>query len=307
LDESPRRAARDNPRGASDTGTDKPMAPERPIPEGKYLKTPSGQTIHYHEAGPRRAGKPSLLFLHGSGPGASGYSNFKHNYPVLAAAGHHCLVIDYPGYGYASKPTDLDYSTPFYVQQFDEFLTALDIEQVVPIGNSLGGLLATAYTFAFPAKVPKLILMAPGGLAEASTYVPFQVGLHAMFSWVARRPTDETSFRAMLALLVHDPSALDEAAVRERYPIALEQPSEVWTRMRVGHHAERLGEIHCPILAFWGAKDKFVPVSHGAVLTQRAKNVRLIISSRCGHWYMIEEREDFNHQCLAFLSENGAT
>jgi len=283
------------------------MTNDRPIPEGKYLKTRSGQTIHYQEAGTRRAGQPSVLFLHGSGPGASGYSNFKHNYPVFAAAGHHCLAIDYPGYGYSSMPTDLDYSTEFYVQQFDELLTGLGIEQVVPVGNSLGGLLATEYTLAFPRKVPKLIVMAPGGLAEGSTFVPYQVGLHAMFAWVAQRPTDEGSFRAVLAHLVHDPSSLDESAVRERFPIALRQPSEVWTRMRVGHYTERLSELACPILAFWGAKDKFLPVTQGLVLVQRARNVRLVVSSRAGHWYMIEEREDFNRQCLAFLAEGGAS
>ena len=279
------------------------MGTDRPIPEGRYLETPSGQTFHYIEAGARSPGKPSILFLHGSGPGASGYSNFKHNYPAFAEAGHHCLAIDYPGYGYASKPTELDYSTQFYVQQLEEFVAGLGIEQVVPVGNSLGGLLATAYTLAFPARVPRLILMAPGGLAEGSTYIPFQVGLHAMFSWVASRPTDEASFRSVLALLVHDPAALDEAAVRERFPIALTQPSEVWTRMRVGHHTERLSEINCPILAFWGAKDKFIPVSQGLILLQRAKDVRLIVSNRCGHWYMIEECDDFNRQCLQFLAE----
>ena len=282
------------------------MVNDRPIPEGKYVTTPGGQTFHYHEAGPRSTRRPTILFLHGSGPGASGFSNFKHNYPAFAAAGHHCLAIDYPGYGYASKPSNIDYSTEFYVQQFDEFLTALGIEQVVPVGNSLGGLLATAYTLRFPNKVPRLILMAPGGLAEAASYVPFQVGLHAMFSWVARRPTDEASFRSVLSLLVHDPAALDEDAVRERFPIALSQPSEVWTRMRVGQHVQRLSEIACPILAFWGAKDKFIPVSHGLTLVQHARDVRLIVSSRCGHWYMIEEREDFNRRCIEFLADTSS-
>jgi len=275
----------------------------RPIPEGKFFRSPGGYTIHYHEAGSRSHGKPTILFLHGSGPGASGYSNFKHNFPVFAEAGHHCLIIDYPGYGYSSKPTDIDYSTNFYVQQIHELLTGLGIEQVVPVGNSLGGLLATAYTLAHPGSVPKLILMAPGGLAEGGTYIPYQVGLHAMFSWVAERPTDLDSFRKLLSYLVSSPDALSEEAVTERYGIALEQPSEVWTRMRTGHHTDRLGEIECPILCFWGAKDKFIPQSHGLVLTERAKDVRLIISSRCGHWYMIEEKDDFNAQCLKFLRE----
>ena len=273
----------------------------KPIPEGAYLTTASGYTIHYHEAGERSADKPSILFLHGSGPGASGYSNFKGNYPVFAAAGYHCLAIDYPGYGYASKPTDVEYSRDFYVQQIHEFLTGLEIEQVVPVGNSLGGLLATAYALAHQDFVPKLILMAPGGMADGSTYIPYQVGLHEMFKWVAERPTDLPTFRRLLGFLVSDPGKLTEEAVHERYEIAISQPSEVWTRMNVGHLTEQLPNLNLPVLAFWGSRDRFVPVSHGQILLDRAPDVRLIVSNRCGHWYQIEQMDDFNRQSIAFL------
>ena len=273
----------------------------KPIPEGSYFTTASGYTIHYHEAGERSADKPSILFLHGSGPGASGYSNFKGNYPVFAAAGYHCLAIDYPGYGYASKPTDVEYSRDFYVQQIHEFVLGMGLKKVVPVGNSLGGLLATAYALAHQDFVPKLILMAPGGMAEGSTYIPFQVGLHEMFKWVAERPTDLPTFRRLLSFLVSEPSKLTEEAVRERYEIAISQPSEVWTRMNVGHLTEQLPNLKLPVLAFWGSRDRFVPVSHGQILLDRAPDVRLIVSNRCGHWYQIEQMDDFNRQSIAFL------
>jgi 4,5:9,10-diseco-3-hydroxy-5,9,17-trioxoandrosta-1(10),2-diene-4-oate hydrolase len=277
------------------------MAGGQPIPVGKFFTTRSGLTIHYHESGTRRPDRPCVLFLHGSGPGASGYSNFKRNYPVFAAAGHHAVALDYPGYGYSSKPSNIDYSTGFYVDEIHDFVTGIGLGKIIPVGNSLGGLLALAYTLAHPDIVPKLILMAPGGLAEGSTYIPYQVGLAAMFRWVAERPTDEKSFRNVLGLLMFDPSRVSDEAVAERFPIALEQPSEVWTRMKVGHLTDRLSEIRCPILCFWGAKDKFIPVSHAQILLDRAPDVRLAVSNRCGHWYMIEQSEDFNAQSIAFL------
>ena len=278
------------------------MPKEWPIPEGQYHRTASGQTIHYHELG-SPGGRPSILFLHGSGPGASGYSNFKGNFPVFAEAGHHVLAIDYPGYGYASQPTDLDYSTDFYVRELHDLIVAKHIAQVIPVGNSLGGLLATAYTLAWPANVPKLILMAPGGMAEGSTYIPFMVGLNAMFGWVGQRPQDEASFRRVLSLLVHDPAMITDDAFKERFPIALKQPTEVWSRMRVSHLTERLPELACPILAFWGAKDRFIPVSHATILLERARDVKMVISNRAGHWYMVEELDDFNTECLTFLAQ----
>ena len=49
---------------------------------------------------------PAVLFIHGSGPGASGWSNFKRNYPAFAEAGFRTLIPDTLGYGYSSKPED---------------------------------------------------------------------------------------------------------------------------------------------------------------------------------------------------------
>ena len=43
-------------------------------PEGKYLDA-GGLKLHYHEFG---AGFP-VICIHGAGPGASGWSNFKGN------------------------------------------------------------------------------------------------------------------------------------------------------------------------------------------------------------------------------------
>ena len=273
----------------------------RPIPEGKYFRTRDGYQIHYHEAGTYTAGRPSLLFLHGSGPGASGYSNFKLNYPIFAEAGHHCLAIDYLGFGYSSKPTDIDYTTDLYVEHFRELVEGLGIEQVVPVGNSLGGSLAIAFTLAHPRLVPRLILMAPGGLAPLPTFVPYQVGLHAIQQWLASGSQDIADFRKVLAFLVHDPGCLTEESVTERFAIALGQPKEVWMRRRVRDHVERLGELKAPILCFWGSRDKFIPVAQGLILAERAPDVKLIVSNRCGHWYMVEECADFNAQSIAFL------
>ena len=45
-----------------------------PIPIGHFADIGQGQQIHYHAAGP--ADGEVVIFLHGAGGGASGYSNF---------------------------------------------------------------------------------------------------------------------------------------------------------------------------------------------------------------------------------------
>ena len=88
------------------------MAPT-PIPEGKYANVDPGMTLHYHDAG---SGEP-VIFLHGSGPGASGYSNFKGNYPVFARNGYRAIVPDLPGFG-LFKTRGCEYVLDFFWAPF---------------------------------------------------------------------------------------------------------------------------------------------------------------------------------------------
>src|SRR5712691_5924484 len=60
-----------------------------------------GVRLHYHEAG--QVGGIPVVMLHGGGPGASAWSNFGRNLPVLASR-FRTLMIDQPGFGSSAKP-----------------------------------------------------------------------------------------------------------------------------------------------------------------------------------------------------------
>ena len=85
------------------------------IPEGKYLDIGEvaglPQRIHYHEQGEGEV----VIFLHGAGGGASGYSNFKGNYPAFAEAGYRSIVPDLIGYGLSSKPDLPQYDLDLFI------------------------------------------------------------------------------------------------------------------------------------------------------------------------------------------------
>ena len=100
------------------------------VPENKYVDIGDGLKVHFHEQGTGDV----VLFLHGSGPGASGWSNFRRNYPVFAEAGFRALVPDTLGYGYSSKPDNLDYDLDFLVGGVERFLKGLGVTQIVLAG-----------------------------------------------------------------------------------------------------------------------------------------------------------------------------
>ena len=124
------------------------------VPEGKYVDVGNGITMHYHEAGGGDRGV--ILFVHGSGPGASGWSNFKGNYPFLAEHGYRTIVPDTMGYGYSTKPEDGAFSLDDVAAQYKALLDALGVSRATVVGNSQGGAIAITMALNYPDLVEKL-------------------------------------------------------------------------------------------------------------------------------------------------------
>lgn len=280
------------------------MSGEFAFPKDKFITVANGRyRLHYHERGSRQSGRPTLLFLHGSGPGASGYSNFRRNYEVMAAQGYHCIAVDYLGYGHSDKPADFIYTNSNQVDLLEDMLDQLELDEIVPVGNSLGGFFGLEYTLRNPGRVPKLICMAPGGIQDPALWIGQSAGRQAMGAAVRQQNFNAENFRELLKLIVHDDTHLTAEVINERLPIAQIQPLEVFTTIQYTPIWDRLGEIKCPVLGFWGHHDQFLPVSHATIMLDAIPDCRMLISNRAGHWFMIEETELFNSVCLQFLSQ----
>jgi len=269
-----------------------------PLPTGHYVTLDNGLTLHYLEAG----SGPIVVWLHGSGPGASGYSNFKGNYPVFAEAGYRNIVLDLPGFGRSDKPDDVNYDLAYFVSSLQGFLDKIGIDRCTLLGNSLGGAIALGATLAYPERVEKLILMAPGGVEERETY--FQMpGIQRMVEVFGQGPMGVEQMRHVMTLQLFDPTQLDEALLQERAAVAVTQPANLFSSMLVPNMTERLKEIQVPILGFWGTNDLFNPPAGAFKVLDNAPNARFVMLNRCGHWVQVEHEALFNRECIAFLSE----
>jgi 4,5:9,10-diseco-3-hydroxy-5,9,17-trioxoandrosta-1(10),2-diene-4-oate hydrolase len=270
----------------------------RPVPEGRYVRLASGLRLHLHDVGEG----PVLVWLHGSGNGACGHSNFQGNYPEIAAAGYRCLVPDLPGFGYSDKPLDLEYHLDVFVDAVHGLLQALDVKQATLIGNSLGGAVALAHALKYPAQVERLVLMAPGGLNDLADYLAMP-GMQAMFALYGsgQPPTPAQLKTFFQTAFVADPAMVSDALVAERAALAATQPPRVIQTLKVPNLTGRLSEIRCPALTLWGLNEKMMPESGILRLAKGLKNGRLVLVPNCGHWVMIEHRALFNRYVLDFL------
>lgn len=278
------------------------MTEASPIPIGKYHVLKSGLRIHYHEVGTKSAGKPTILCLHGGGPGASGYSNYKKNMPFFVAAGYHVIAPDLLGFGLSDKPEDLDYTTVLHVDAMHDLLGALGIDKVVPIGNSLGGSVVIEYALEYPETVEKLVLMAPGGIEDPATFWGKTDGGVALAEFARTDDGSVASFRKVLSLIVHDEADITDDTVSERYPIAKTQPKRVFTSVTIRPTWTRLGEFDFPVLVLWGLHDRFLPVEQALKAGREIKHCKVVISNKAGHWYMLEQPDDFNREVVDFMA-----
>src|SRR4051812_42610335 len=110
--------------------------------------------VSYHEAG----SGPGLLLLHGSGPGVSGWSNFRGNLATFSTK-FRTVVLDQPGFG-LSDPPALE-GQPYHEYAIEAIVDVLDatgLESVDIVGNSMGARVAAEFALALPGRARRLVL-----------------------------------------------------------------------------------------------------------------------------------------------------
>lgn len=245
--------------------------------------------IHYLSFG----SGPAVVFLHGSGPGASGYSNFKHNIDAVVEAGHRAILIDMVGFGYSSKPIGIDYTTDLFASTVKAALDNIGIERCTLVGNSLGGAICIRLALDFPELVERLIMMAPGGIEERETYFAMP-GIAKMVSAFVEGGLDREGLKSVLETLVFDKAHVTQELVEERFCILETQPKDVLSRMIIPSMGEQLGDLQCPVFGFWGQQDQMTPSSGATKFLDQVSNCQFLMLSDCGHWVMVEHKDVFN-------------
>lgn len=260
--------------------------------------------IHYVEAG---TGDP-VICIHGGGPGATGWSNFKQNLPALSRR-FRTMLIDLPQYGQSDKVEIEGGRLTFWARAMRDFLDDLGLERAHFIGNSMGGGTSLKVAIDFPERVNRLILMGSAGHGD-SLFTPTPTeGIKALRGYY-EAPSPER-MRALIKLFVYDQSRVTDTLVQERYeasvdPDILALRARERTSGRGAAGAEELtsqfDRVQAPTLIIWGADDRFVPLDNGLVFLRRIKGAQLHVFSACGHWAQVEHAEEFDRLALDFLA-----
>ncbi|WP_067531382.1 4,5:9,10-diseco-3-hydroxy-5,9,17-trioxoandrosta-1(10),2-diene-4-oate hydrolase [Nocardia crassostreae] len=273
----------------------------------RYAQVRPDLKLHYHEAGVGNG--PTIVLLHGGGPGAASWSNFLRNIPVLARD-FHVLAVDQPGFGLSDKPTEHPQYFVHSSSALKDLLDTLGItERVHLLGNSLGGGTATRFALDYPDRARKLVLMGPGGLST-NLFAPDPtegVKLLAKFNY---EPTRE-NLEAFLRIMVFDQSLITPELIEERFASASQPESLAATRamgksfagpdFAKGMIRRDAFTLRQPVLMIWGREDRVNPIDGALVALKMVPRVQLHVFGGCGHWAQLEKFDEFNRLATDFL------
>ncbi|MBF6337735.1 alpha/beta fold hydrolase [Nocardia abscessus] len=274
----------------------------------RYAQVRPDLRLHYHEAGVGNG--PTIVLLHGGGPGASSWSNFARNIPVLAEH-FHVLAVDQPGYGRSDKPTEHPQYFVHSASALKDLLDHLEItSRVHLLGNSLGGGAAVRFALDYPDRAGKLILMGPGGLST-NLFSPDPTEGVKLLSKFNYEPTRE-NLAAFLRIMVFDQSLVTDELIDERFASASTPEALAATRAMGKSFASADFEkgmlwrdaykLRQPVLLIWGREDRVNPLDGALVATKLIPRAQLHVFGGCGHWAQLEKFHEFNRLAIDFLA-----
>ena len=266
----------------------------------------NGISTNYLEDG--KDSDPTVLLVHGSGPGVTSYANWRLVIPALAE-NFHVVAPDMVGFGYSDRPEGVQYGLDTWADQTVGLMDTLGIEKAHLVGNSFGGAIALRIATQHADRVDKLVLMGSMG-------VPFPIteGLDRVWGY---EPSFE-NMRKVLDVFAYSRELVNDELAQVRYEGSI-QPGfqeafsamfpadesgsrQRWVEAMVTPDDELRALPH-RVLIVHGREDKVIPVSNSYRLEELIDRADLAVFSHCGHWSMIERTSDFNRLVGDFFLE----
>jgi pimeloyl-ACP methyl ester carboxylesterase len=254
--------------------------------------------VRYAESGD---GEKHVLLIHGLGGSAESWIN---NIDFFAR--HlHVFAPDLLGFGKSDKP-EIRYTMKTFTNFIDKFLDSIGIKKTHVIGSSMGGQIAAEYAISHPARVEKLVLIAPAGIPpkefrgtdELRRYVKVLDAKNLNDIRKALTPVDANSHAITSAYVNSVYEYISMPRARHAFLSSLQEST------KASRLANRLKAIRAKTLVVWGKDDNLIPIKYCEPFISKMENCRLLLIERCGHRPHAEKPNVFNEAVIDFLLED---
>jgi pimeloyl-ACP methyl ester carboxylesterase len=180
-----------------------------------------------------------------------------------------------------------------------KFIKYKKLNNVILLGNSLGGHVGLIYVLAHPEKVKALVLAGSSGLYE-----------NAFGGSFPRRENYEF-VKERVEYTFYDPDIATPELIDEVYKLVNDRHSVIrllaMAKSAIRHNMkEDLRKIRIPVSLIWGKNDKITPPEVADEFHQLLPDSELHWIDCCGHAPMMEHPQEFNRLLKGFLDKIGA-
>lgn len=256
---------------------------------------------------------PAMLLIHGSGPGATGWSNWQYLLPEIGDR-YHAVAVNLSGYGKSPAPEPQPDGTrawlDVWVRQVLSLVDHLGLKDVHLVGNSLGGAIALHLVLRRPDLFSKVVLMGPAG-------APFEITRELDMIWGFYDEPSRHLMKSAISWFAYDPDFLGdqlesiaemrfEAAMRPEIRAAFAsmfpRPRQASVDALVVPVAD-LRRVRQPVLLVHGVDDFIVPLATSDHLLRHLGGpVQAHYYKRCSHWTQVEFKASFNRLIDEFFT-----
>jgi pimeloyl-ACP methyl ester carboxylesterase len=233
----------------------------------------------------------TIIVLHGL---MGGLSNFDAVTTFFSAKGYKVIIPELPIYGMSLLKTNVK-SFANYLRNFIDFK---GLDNVILLGNSLGGHIGLYHTKLYPEKVKALVITGSSGLYES-----------AMGSGYTKR-SDYEVIKKKAQDVFYDPAVATKAIVDEVYETVNDRNKLIKTiaiaKSAIRHNmAKDLPNMKTPTCIIWGKNDGVTPPEVGTEFNALLPDSDLFWIDKCGHAAMMEHPEEFNTILNEWLKKRG--
>jgi pimeloyl-ACP methyl ester carboxylesterase len=268
--------------------------------------------LHGHRMAYRQAGSgPVLVLIHGI---TSSSATWLRVMPYLA---RHFTVVapDLAGHGKSAKPRG-DYSLGAHASGVRDLLLALGHDRATIVGHSLGGGIAMQFSYQFPERCERLVLVDTGGLGRqvsmllrAATLPGSELVLPLLAATrlldagqLAGRLLGRVGLHARTDIeeMARGHATLGDAAARAAFVHTLRSVVEPGGQRVDASNRLYLAE-QIPFMLVWGERDSIIPVAHGRATHAQVSGSRLEVFPDSGHFPQLDEPQRFIDVLVDFM------
>ena len=230
-----------------------------------------------------------IIILHGLMGGLSNFNDVTH---FFSNNGYKIVIPELPLYTKSLLKTNVKYFSKYL---FD-FIDYKKYDNVILLGNSLGGHIALYHTKLYSKKVKALVITGSSGLYES-----------AMGSGYTKR-SDYEVIKKKAEDVFYDPKIATKDIVDEVYATVNDRNKLIKTlaiaKSAIRHNMSKdLPNMQTPTCIIWGKNDAVTPPEVAEVFQELLPDSDLFWIDKCGHAAMMEHPEEFNQILLKWLTK----